>query len=230
MTPLRRRGLKERGEPKITDRLQVYNTALLLCGERSLGSLTEDREPRRNLDQAWNGGAVDKCLEEGQWRFAMRTVQIDSDPSIAPDFGYRNAFNKPEDWVVTSAVCEEEYFRTPLTAYTDEADCWFSDLDTIYVKYVSNDVLWGMNIGKWPQAFADFVSAHLASRIIIKLSESEEKMKAIMGLREKFKREAKNAAAMSEPTRFAARGTWSRARTKGSKRSDGGNINGNLIG
>ena len=211
-------------------RLEVYNMALLLCGERSLSSLSEDREPRRNLDQAWNSGGVNKCLEEGQWRFAMRTVQIDEDPSIAPDFGYRYAFNKPEDWIATSAVCEEEYFRTPLTAYTDEGDQWYADLNTIYVKYISNDTDWGMNMGKWPQSFADFVAAHLASRVIMKMAQSEEKLKLILSTREKFKRDAKNAAAMAEPTRFAARGTWSRARTKGSKRSDGGNINGNLIG
>lgn len=211
-------------------RLEVYNMALLLCGERSLSSLSEDREPRRNLDQAWNGGGVNKCLEEGQWRFAMRTVQIDYDPSIEPDFGYRRVFNKPEDWVVTSAVCEEEYFRTPLTAYTDEGDQWYADMDTIYLKYVSNDVNWGMNMGKWPQSFADFVSAHLASRIIMKMADSEDKLKLILQTRERLKREAKNAAAMAEPTKFAARGTWSRARTKGSKRSDGGNMSGNLIG
>ena len=214
----------------MTDRLTLYNDALLLCGERSVSSLTEDREPRRNLDQAWNGGAVRKCLEEGQWRFAMRTVMIDYDPALDPDFGYRRGFNKPDDWVRTCAVCEEEYFRTPLTAYTDEADFWYADLDIIYAKYISDDPLWGMNLGKWPQAFADFVSAHLALKIIIKLSESQEKIQIITKLREKYKRDAKSAAAVSEPTLFAARGTWSRARTKGSKRSDGGNINGNLIG
>lgn len=209
-------------------RLEVYNMALLLCGERSLSSLTEDREPRRTLDQAWNSGGVNLCLEEGQWRFAMRTVEIDYDPSIEPSFGYQRVFNKPDDWVATSAVCSDEYFSAPLTAYTDEGDQWYADLDTIYLKYVSNDVDWGMNMGKWPQSFADFVSAHLASRVIMKLADSEDKLKMILSTREKFKREAKNAAAMAEPTRFAARGTWSRARTKGSARSDGGNLSGNL--
>lgn len=214
----------------MTTRLSVYNTALLLCGERSLTSLSEDREPRRNLDQAWNGGGVDKCLGEGQWRFAMRTVQVDYDPSIEPDFGWTYAFNKPTDWVATSAVCEDEYFRVPLTGYTDEGDQWYSDSQTIYVKYVSNDTDWGNDLGKWPQSFADFVSAHLASRVIMKMAASEEMLKKIMALREKFKRDAKNAAAMAEPTRFAALGTWSRARTRYGGRRDGGNNSGSLIG
>jgi hypothetical protein len=211
-------------------RLEVYNTALLLCGERSLSSLSEDREPRRNLDQAWNGGGVNKCLEEGQWRFAMRTVQIDYDPSIEPDFGYRRVFNKPDDWICTSAVCSDEYFSAPLTAYTDEGDQWYADIDTIYLKYISSDEDWGMNMGKWPQSFSDFVSAHLASRVIMKMADSEEKLKLILQTRERFKRDAKNAAAMAEPTKFPARGTWSRARTYGSSRRDGGNNNGNLTG
>lgn len=213
----------------MTDRLTIYNDALMYCGERSISSLTEDREPRRLLDQVWNSNGVMRCLEDGQWHFAMRTVQLDYDPSIEPDFGYRRAFNKPEDWIITSAVCEDDHFRFPLNLYVDEKDYWYSDLDTIYVRYVSSDTSYGMDIGKWPQSFADFVAAHFASRIIIKLSESQEKWKEIMTVREKFKKEAKSRAAMAEPTSFPAKGSWSRARTRGVRRSDGGN-NGSLIG
>ena len=58
----------------MTDRLSLYNDALLLCGERALTSLSEDREPRRLLDQIWNSGGVNVCLAEGQWFFAMRAL------------------------------------------------------------------------------------------------------------------------------------------------------------
>ena len=213
----------------MTDRLSLYNDALLHCGERSLSSVSEARESRYLLDQVWNGNAVIRCLEDGQWHFAMRTVMLDYDPSIQPDFGYTRAFTKPEDWVITSAVGEEEYFRVPCTRSVDEKGYWYADLDVLYVRYVSKDVQYGMDLNKWPQSFADFVGVHFASRIITKLSNSEKEWDKIFKLREKYKKEAKGRAAMAEPTSFPARGTWSRARTKGSRRGDGGN-NGSLIG
>jgi hypothetical protein len=135
-------------------KLTLYNDALLLCGERFLASLTEEREPRRLLDRAWDGGAVRACLEMGQWGFAMRTIQLDYDSGIQPDFGYARAFVKPTDWVLTSGLCSDEFFRSPLTRYTDEAGYWYSDLDTIYVRYVSDDVATAATIrcGRTPSA------------------------------------------------------------------------------
>lgn len=211
-------------------RLEIYNTALLYCGERSISSLSEEREPRRILDQVWDTNGVIRCLEEGQWHFAMKGVELNHDPDIDPQFGYGYAFTKPTDWVLTSAVCEDEYFRTPLNLYTDEAGYWYADLDPLYVKYVSSDVDYGLNLGAWPETFTEFVAWHFASRIIMKLSESQEKWKEIQVMRQKALRLAKNKAAMAEPAMFAAKGSWSRARTRGTKRGDGGNTSGNLIG
>ena len=61
----------------MASKLILYNDALLLAGERSLANLSEDTEPRRLLDQVWNNGGVNLCLEEAQWEFAMRTVRVD---------------------------------------------------------------------------------------------------------------------------------------------------------
>lgn len=214
----------------MTTRLILYNTALLYAGERALSSLTEDREPRRMLDQAWNANLVRRCLELGQWHFAMRGSQIDPDPSIEPPFGYRNVFNKPSDWVITSAVCSDEYFTSPINRYTDEGGQWYADDDPIYVKYVSDDEDYGGNLGAWPETFSDFVAWDLAARITLKLSDSGDRNKDIGMARRAALKLAKNKAAMAEPTMFPARGNWSRARTYGSKRGDGGSSSGNLIG
>lgn len=214
----------------MTDRLSIYNDALMYCGERSLASLTEDREPRRLLDQVWASGGVDRCLEEAQWHFAMRADRFDPDPSVTTEFGYGNAFTKPDDWILTSAVCEDEFFRVPLNQYTDEKGYWYADIDPLYVRYVSNDVDYGMDLGKWPQSFADFVSVHFAYRIITKLSASADRWVALGKERMKYLMMAKNKAAMAQPASFAAKGAWSRARTRGARRGDGGNTTGNLIG
>jgi hypothetical protein len=105
----------------VTTQLDVYNDALLLCGERFLASLTEEREPRRLLDRVWASNGVRTCLEMGQWNFAMRSVQIDYDSGVQPAWGYNRAFAKPTDWVLTSGLCSDEFMRSPLTRYIDEA-------------------------------------------------------------------------------------------------------------
>jgi len=213
----------------MTTQLQPYNGALLHCGERFLSALTEEREPRRLLDQVWSSNGVRACLEMGQWNFAMRTIQIDYDTSIEPDFGYARAFTKPDDWVLTSSVCADEFFRSPLTRYTDEAGYWYSDLDTIYVRYVSDDNTYGNNLNEWPESFREFVEAHFASKVIMKLSNSEDELNRIMKVRLKLLETVKSRAAMALPTSFPARGSWGLARNRFPSGRDRGNT-GSLIG
>lgn len=152
-----------------TSRLKLYNGALMYCGTRAIASLTVNEEPRRLLDEIWDDGGVRWCLEQGQWRFAMRTSTFTYDTNVTPDFGYRRAFAKPSDWVATSAVCSDEYFNTPLLQYADEAGYWFADIDDIYVKYVSDHADFGGDMSLWPASFTEFVKAYFASRIVHKL-------------------------------------------------------------
>ena len=214
----------------MTTQLSLYNDALLLCGERFLVSLTEEREPRRLLDQAWASNAVKTCLEEGQWFFAMRTIQIDYDPSVQPSFGYNRAFQKPTDWAITSAVCSDEFFRTPLLQYTDEAGYWYATLDTIYVRFVSTSSTYGLDMNKWPETFRELVAAHLATKIVQKITNDESKTKFVEQVKKDCLIKAKSASAMAGPSLMPAQGNWSKARTRFSGRSDRGNTNGNLIG
>lgn len=209
-------------------RLSLYNNALLLCGERALASLTENREPRRLLDQVWDTGGVAKCLEAGQWKFAMRTVMLDYDPNVAPSFGYSRAFDKPTDWVSTSAVCSDPYFRTPLLHYVDEAGYWYAELDRIYVRYVSNDDQYGMNLGRWPGSFEDYVAAFFALRIAQKLTGSTDGVKRLQDLHDSLKKIALNKDAMADPSKRLPPGTWSRARLRNTGRDDLGYRTGDL--
>lgn len=218
-------------------RLSLYNDALLLAGERSLSTLSEDNEPRRLLDQIYNNQGIDACLEEGQWMFAMRTIQIDYDPGVTPTYGLARAFDKPTDWVLTSALCSDEFFRVPVLRYVDEAGFWYSDLDTLYVRYVSNDASYGASMALWPPSFKDFVAAHFASQLVLKTSNDESRLKMFVNpenpehsIRGRALLRAKSRCAMASPTSIPAQGMWSRSRTRGAGRRDGGNTSGNLIG
>lgn len=213
-----------------TDRLTLYNNALLICGERFLAALDEEVKARRLLDQAWQGGsAIDYCLEQGQWQFAMRTDQIGYDPDIQNQFGFTYAFDKPTDWILTSALCSDERFQNPLLQYTDETDYWFADITPIYVKYVSNDGSYGGDLGRWPTTFQDYVAAYLASQIILSLTSDQKKQDRILapekGLLDMSLMRARSRAAMALPTKFAAAGTWVRARL--GRRNGGGFDRGN---
>lgn len=218
-----------------TTRLQLYNDALLLAGERAIASLTVTEETRRLLDQVWTNGGVDACLEEGQWQFAMRTIQIDYDPGIDPDFGYLHGFDKPTDWVLTSALCSDEFFRVPVLRYSDEAGYWFSDLETLYVRYVSNDGSYGGDLSSWPQSFTEFVAAHFATKLVLKMSSDPEKRRLFdnpanpkHSIRGRALLQAKSRCAMASPTLIPPAGRWSGARRSGSNSRDGGNTSGNL--
>lgn len=212
-----------------TSRIDIYNDALLIIGERFLSSLTEDREPRRLLDHVWNNDGVRDCLESGQWYFATRTIRIDFDPGVDPEFGYRYAFEKPSDWVLTSALSADEFFEVPLNSYFDEADYWYADLTVLFVRYISIDGGYGFDFSRWPKKFTKFVSAHFASEIIQKIDP--ERYDAVMKIRDKRLTDAKNNDAMADPPQFPAQGSWSISRSRGysTSRRDRGN-RGSLIG
>lgn len=223
-----------------TSRLLIYNGALLLCGATRLNSLSENVEARHLLDVVWNDGGVRFCLEQAQWHFAMRASELDYEPSIQPDWGYRRAFTKPTDWVATSGVFQDEYMRSPLTSYADEVSYWFADIDVIYVKYVSDDAAYGMDFAKWPYSFTEYVKAFFASKVIHKLPGGAARAEALLGSDGSGMKSgilhaalltAKNKSAMTQPATFPTRGTWAQARHAGYRRSfrDGGNTN-SLIG
>lgn len=217
------------------DRLEIYNGALLLCGDRKLASLTENREPRHLLDDVWNGGrGVRYCLEQGQWHFAMRASRFDYDASATPEFGFTYGFAKPTDWVATSGIFQDERCVTPLLQYADEVSYWFADNTEIFVKYVSDGAAFGMDFAKWPETFTEYVKAFFASKIIHRLPGGAEKADAILhhrsGLLAHALLIAKNKSAMTQPATFPNRGTWAAARHGGlSGRRDGGNTS-QLIG
>lgn len=200
----------------MTTTLSLANGALRLL--KSNRPLTQSeytngtREQARAVKAAIDGGALTYCLEAGQWKFAMRTAMVDASPSVEPDFGYAYAFDKPTDFVRTSSVYSDEYMQCPLSDYRDEAGFWFSSFETIYVRYVSDDAQYGMDMSLWPQSFVKFVEAHLASEIAGPLTGEGKDM---LRLRKTLLGEALGLDAMADPTRMLPAGNWAKARRGG---------------
>lgn len=207
----------------MTSQLDLYNGALMHVGERKLASLTENREPRRLLDDVWSRGAVRTMLEEGQWTFGTRTFKIEYDAGVTPDFGYRYAFPQPTDYVRTVAVCTDEYFSHPLTQYEDEAGYWWSDYQELYIRMVSDHEDYGGNLGEWPPSMARWAEVWLAIQICERLTQNASKMQALEKVEEKLRKKAEGFDAMRQPARFKPPGSWTQARWGGrSGRNDRG--------
>lgn len=203
----------------IATQLSIYNGACAAIGERQLQPASagatysiENRESRRALDDVWNRGGVRTCLSMGLWNFAARGVQWNYDPDITPPFGYQCAFELPEDWVRWMAVCVDPYMSSPLLQYTDEGSYFYCDLQILWVKYVSADPAFGMNMAMWPDNFQRYVELYFGEAIDLRIRQDEKKRQETERRRDLSLKKAKSTDAMNEATALLPPGMWRQAR------------------
>lgn len=185
--------------------LSRYNEALRMLGQTRLDTLSDDRPARYALDNAWSDSLAD-VLEEGAWNFAKRTVKIEADTSVTTVFGYANTFSKPDDWVSTIAISADEMFAVPLNQFEDYTDSWVSNVDPIYVTYISDDALYGGNLGRWTRKALKALSAQLALDTGMIITQNKADREELFNLRKKYMSDAKSKDGMNEPTRFPPSG------------------------
>lgn len=217
----------------MTNKLTLYNLALGHLDERKLASLQERREPRFVLDDFWNS-VVGYCLERKLWNFMLRSVQIDASSTIVPVFGFLNAFKIPDDRIRTVIVSTEPCLDPPLNQYLEETGYWYANFTPLFVKYTSNDPLYGMNLGAWPSSFEDYVSLRLASLSCKRITGSTELLSGDQGLLKREEKAYKVTAAncaMNEAVGFPPVSTWIKSRTGFQRQlGPGDNPGGSLLG
>lgn len=197
----------------MASKLSIYSGALRALGERRLSSLTEDRASRRELDDAYDD-VVANCLESGYWNFAMRTVELEASPDLAPEFGFTYTYEKPTDWVRTYRMSANERFAPPLDEYHDEAGYWFADVEPLYLRYVSNDVEF-LDPAAWPRSFVTFVELSLAKAICLNITGSGSTKEEIARDLKKAKADAVAKDAMNQSVEYPPTGTWVSSRDGG---------------
>jgi hypothetical protein len=144
-------------------KLGTYNKSLIALGDGvPLASLSENRAARRFLDQVWDNGVVNYCLEQGLWGFATRSKELTASTTINPAFGFQYAFEMPDDFCGLNSLWTDARFQSALRIYDFEAGIIYCDFGTIYIKYVSNAPTYGGNIAKWPEVFSDYVGVRMA--------------------------------------------------------------------
>jgi hypothetical protein len=191
-------------------KIGLYNGALLILGERKLSSLSEAREPRRALDDAYDS-ALEYGLSRGFWNFAMRAIQADSSASVTPTFGFTYAFAKPSDFVRLYNFGSTETFNPPLMTVVDEPNYWYANVDPLYVKYVSNDTAYGGDTSIWSEAYADYIMNRLAVKVCKRITGAFPSNE-MFAVEKKALAVARSEDAMDEPPGFPPRGTWVNSR------------------
>lgn len=195
-------------------KLGLYNEALGHLMERRLSSLSEAREPRRVLDDYWDR-VVGHCLGRHFWKWAKRVVSVDASTIVTPQFGWQYAFDLPTDWIRTYQVSAEETFTPPLWDYAEEAGFIFASYTPLFVSYISNDPTYGMDMGKWPDFFSDYVALRLATQACKRITSKPDLLQGAEGLMKEENRARLRAAstdAMNDPPGQPPTGTWARSR------------------
>ncbi|KKM04208.1 hypothetical protein LCGC14_1766550 [marine sediment metagenome] len=216
-----------------TDRLSLYKIALVACGERTIASLSEPREPRRLLDEVWNrgSGVVKYVLEQGLWNFAIRTSKLDSSSSISTSFGYTFTFEMPSDYVRLVELSSGEYFTQPMTRYEIEQASLYADVDPIYMRYISDNSSYGSDLSLWPETVSLWTGHWMGVQIAPALKNDLD-MDRLERRTRRYLHDARSKDAQQDPTRWPPLSSWASARLNrighGGRRDRGSR--GSLIG
>ncbi len=193
--------------------LELYNAALWELGERELSALSDANEGRRVLDGVYSR-VLAECLEAGQWNFAIRAVKLEADTGITPDFGPQHVFAKPSDFVRMVGCSADENFNSTVNDYLMEDTNIIANVDTLYVRYVSNSVDYGLDLTKWPTSFTRYVELALAQRVCERLTQNASKGEQLRRDLKDALRTAKSHDAMDDAqNRPRPMGSWNRGRS-----------------
>ena len=152
------------------DKLGIYNNALQLIGERKLASISENREPRRLLDSAYDFGAVNYCIEIVKPSFSRKTIKLTSS-NVSANHDLDNVFDLPADWITTVDVYSDSRLDQPISRYINEDRTIACEYSTIYVRYSSSDN--SEDYSKWSPSFLHVVSTYLAREISTRLAPED---------------------------------------------------------
>lgn len=202
------------------DKLTLYNQALFHTDTAKLSGLTENVAPRQYLDLHYDD-VLKYMIEQGYWKFAMRSVSITADPIVSPAFGFTSAFNHPDDLVKVYQMSVSDRFDPPLENWIDESNLFWADEDTLYCRYVSNSSSgYGYDLTRWTGKFQLAVTLELAHRIAPRLPGSKVDMDDLRTAKDAARNEALSFEAMKEPPKRPPIGRWASARFRSRGRID----------
>ncbi|MDC0600114.1 hypothetical protein OAO65_02270 [Flavobacteriales bacterium] len=195
----------------------IYNRALQILGQEEINSNTDDSIRKVKLDVALAADLVESLLEDTGWHWAITSAKIQVNPSLEPDWGFQDVFDKPDDMQRLDGIFVDEYMQVPLKQYKDEGPYIFSNVNEMYVQFVSRAFLTDPN--NWPIHFKRLVAAAMA-RDVSRLPVFGRNAQDIYDITNVFKdaeAESKNTDAMQSPPRIISEGSWTSSRFQGNR-------------
>ncbi len=162
----------------MTSKLGLYNKAALHLSQARLSDLDEDVLVKRELDAVYDD-VLRLCLEEGLWKWALRTVEISPDPDIdtAEFGGLQYGYTLPDDYVRAANISNTPNFNVNTSGFEDHeitgpGKILWTNLSLVYLRYVSTGETYGLNLAVWPETFANAVGARLAQHVAGQVTKS----------------------------------------------------------
>ena len=188
----------------------LFNAALTELGHVNLVDTGEPVEAGRVLNEIYDQVVLD-CLASGPWNFAAVNHYPTADTGLVSPFqvGYNYGYAKPTTWVRTIHVSDDQYMVFPLLDYFDDQEIWGADTGEIFVRYVSSDTGYGLDLAKWPHNFRRYVELVLAERACVRLTQDHDLRKDLFTLYgEAYKKALAQNVSDSPRPRLAPSSTW----------------------
>lgn len=157
----------------LINEVTICNKALDLLGEPPIIALSDNtgtgRLCKKNFDLA-----LDYVTSLHPWRFSRKRVVL-APTTNTPAFGFDNEFQLPSDMLRHFLITSSD--NVPLEDYKIEGDVILSDLNPIYLIYVSR--LTDALLARADPTFAEAVSGYLAMIMATPLTQNTTLLQAM---------------------------------------------------
>lgn len=143
-----------------TSEVEICNLALILAGSDRITALSDDNQRARLCNELYTN-EKNNLLYRHPWNFAIRRDQLAA-LVTAPEFGYDNQFQLPNDCLRVLDVDNTEN-------YVIEGTSVLSNEDTLEIKYISNEP----TVASFSQGFCEALSYRLASKLAFALHQNQ---------------------------------------------------------
>ena len=153
--------------PLSADELAIYNQVVQQLGMPELRHVNDESEIRLAIDSHY-GIVRDQLLELIKPRFATTFATL-ADGADSAVHAFDNVFTLPNNLVTLIGIFSDTELDQPVTRYLHEdTELYVSNYDTIYLRYVQNDVAESAWTATFKQAVAAKIAARLAGRFALK--------------------------------------------------------------
>ena len=200
----------DEGATLTTPMRKIYNQALQILGLDEINDNNDDSDRKVKLDVALSADLVESLLEDTGWHWAITTLKMQANPSLEPDWGFGDVYDKPDDMHRLDGVFQDEFLQVPLKRYKDEGEHIFTEVTELYLQFVSKSYI--SDPVFWPPHFRRLVGAAMAKDAAMALRVDPLIAEARY---EEYLNNAKNIDIIQSPPRRLANGEWTSSRFAG---------------